>query len=68
MYVNRNIEERSCNRCCSGKAINITKSERVFVAVHIQQAKRMRRIVICGLSGSTKFFLLYLIDSTIFNP
>jgi len=35
MYVFRNIEERSCNSCCSGKAISITYSECVFVALAI---------------------------------
>ena len=28
----------------------------VFVALFIQRALRMNRIVICGLSGSTKIF------------
>jgi len=56
MYVYRNIEARSCNHYCNGRAISITYSERIFVAVDIQRAKRLRRIVICGLSGSTLFF------------
>ena len=34
------------------KAINITHSKGVFLALGIQQAVRMRHIVICGLSGS----------------
>jgi len=29
---NLNIEARSCNHCCSGKAISITHSECVFVS------------------------------------
>ena len=46
MYVWRNIEARSCNNCCSGKAISITYSEYVFVALGIQYAMSMRRIIL----------------------
>ena len=59
MYVFRNIEAaRSSNRCYSGKAVSITYSECVFVDTGIQHAMRMRHIVMCGLLGSTTFFLL----------
>jgi len=51
MYVQRNTEASSCSHCCSGKAISIAYSECVFVALGIQHAKRIRLIVICGLSG-----------------
>jgi len=40
-YVSRNIEARSCNHFCSGKAIIITYSECVFLARDIQHAMRM---------------------------
>ena len=56
MYVSRNIEARSCNHCCCGKAISITYSEFIFLALGIEHASCMGRIVICGLSGSTVFF------------
>jgi hypothetical protein len=32
VYVQRNIWARSCNHCCSGKAVSITYCECVFVA------------------------------------
>ena len=46
MYVQRNIQARSRNHCCGGKAIRITYSECVFVALVILHAKRMRRIIL----------------------
>jgi hypothetical protein len=52
----RNIEARYFSHCCSGKAISITYSESVFVALGIQHAMRMRHIIVCGLSGCTMFF------------
>ena len=60
MYVERNIEARSCNHCCYGKAISVTYSESVFVALGIQHAMSTLHIVICGLSGFTIFFNIIL--------
>ena len=56
MYVQRNIEGRPFNHCCSEKAISVTYSEFVFVALGIQHAMRMRHIVTCGLSSPTTIF------------
>ena len=46
----------SRNRCLCEKAINITHSECVSVALGIQHAIHMRHIAICGLPRSTIFF------------
>jgi hypothetical protein len=56
MYVNRNIEMLACNHFCSGKAIIITYSECVCVALGIQHVIHMHHSVIRGLSNSTIFF------------
>jgi len=37
VYVRRNIEMRSRNHCCPGKATSITYSECLFVALGIQE-------------------------------
>jgi hypothetical protein len=58
MQVLRDIEERSCNFCCSGKAMFIAYSECVFVALGIQHARCMRHTIICGLADSTTYFRL----------
>jgi len=50
------VEARSLNHCCRGKAVIITYSECVSVALVIQHAMRMHHSVICGLSGSTVCF------------
>jgi hypothetical protein len=55
MYVKHNIEASTCNNWCSGKAVHITYTECVFIAVGIQHAMRMRHFIICELSGSTLF-------------
>ena len=46
MYVQRNTEEFSRNHPCRGKGISITYSECVFVALGIQHAERMSRILL----------------------
>ena len=54
----RQIYARLCNNCYSGRTINITYSECVFVALVIQHANAHVQcdIVICDLSGSTILF------------
>ena len=42
MYVERNIVARSCNHCCSRKAVKITYSECVFVAFFL------KRLIYCS--------------------
>jgi hypothetical protein len=38
-------EARSCDHFCCGKAITITYSECVFLALGIEHAMRMRRVI-----------------------
>jgi len=47
MYVQPKMEARSGNHCYSGKGMTVTQlvCVRVFVALVIQHAMRMRRIV-----------------------
>jgi len=51
IYIQRSIEVRSCNHCCSWRAINVTYAECVFVSLGIQHAVLM--YIIYGLFGST---------------
>ena len=45
-----NIEARSRKRCCRGKAICFTCTECVFLALVIQHAQRLRRIILFSVS------------------
>jgi hypothetical protein len=56
MCLKGNIEARACNHCYNGKAISVTYSECVILALGIQHAMCMRHIVFCGLPNSTVFF------------
>ena len=58
MHVYRNIEARSCDYCCSGKAISVTYYECVFVALVTQHPMHKGQIAICGLRRSTLFFYI----------
>jgi hypothetical protein len=57
------VKSLSYNHCCCGKAIRITYSKSVFVALFVQHAMRKHRIVIGGLSGSTMVF--HIISETV---
>jgi hypothetical protein len=46
----RNVCARSRNHCCRGKTISITYFECVSLALVIQHAKRMRRIILSYVS------------------
>jgi uncharacterized membrane protein len=46
LKVKHDIEARSCNHCRSRKVKSITHSVCVFVALFIQNAKRMSRIML----------------------
>jgi hypothetical protein len=66
--IKRNAEARSRNHCCRGKAISVTYSERVPLALVIRQAKRMRRIILSSLvSPAVPYFSTYLIKGWIFG-
>ena len=61
------MEAHSRKHCCSWKAISITYSECVSVALLIQLAMRMRRIVFCDLPAFSIFFLHCHINGKIFD-
>ena len=50
MYVQHNIQARSYNHCCSGKARRIKYSECVSVALVIQHAMRIRRVILSSVA------------------
>jgi hypothetical protein len=56
----RNVQARSRNHCCRGKAISVTYSECVSVVLIIRYAMRMRFIFIPDMPHSTIFFPHYL--------
>jgi hypothetical protein len=68
MCVWRNTEVRSCNHGCSGRAISVTYSKCVSIALVIQHAKPMRHIVLPSLAcpGLQYFSPNYLTNGVIF--
>jgi hypothetical protein len=50
MYYNATLRRVRVTIFAFGKAISITYSERVFVALVIQRAKRMRRIILSSVA------------------
>ena len=68
VYMCRNIEARSRNNYCRGQGISITYCECVYVALVIQHAKRMRRIITCDLWPVRLCHILpHLINGVIFG-
>ena len=58
----------SCNHCTRSRGkTSITFSECVSVALGTQREISMRHVFICGLTGTTIFFLHYLINGKIFE-
>jgi hypothetical protein len=67
MYVQRNIEARPRDNCCSRKAINVTYSECVLVAFVIQHGNAHASYCHLWPSRLYSIFPLYLIKGTIFE-
>jgi len=51
-----NIEATSGNHCCRGKAISITYSKYVFVALVIHHAKSTRRVKLSVACPAQSYF------------
>jgi hypothetical protein len=56
-------EARSPNHFCRGTATSITYSECVFVALLIQNAKRMRRILLSSVAYLVLLYIFFRIAS-----
>jgi len=68
LLFNATLRLFSCNHCCSGKAINITYSESMFVTLSILNAMGMRPICrLCPARIYNIFFSYYLINDKIFQ-
>ena len=68
--LSRYIGVRPRNHCCCGKAISFTCSDYVSLALGIEHAMRMRRIILSYVACLDVFFFYfprYLINGRIFN-
>ena len=62
MYVERNNETCSRDHCCSGKAVSITHSECVSVALLIHHVKRMRRNILSSVAYLAVPYFFHIIS------
>jgi hypothetical protein len=58
MYVEHNIQVRSCNHSCSGKAISVTYCGCVFLALVIQHAIHWRLLQTVTCPALSYFYTL----------
>ena len=65
-YLQRSIDTLSSNHCCSGKAMSITYYERVFVALGIQHAMRMIRIILSSVACPSPHYFFTLSHKGVF--
>jgi hypothetical protein len=65
MYIYRKIKARSHNHFFRGKAISSTHSEYVFVALVIQHAKRMRRIILPSVAYLALAHFFHIVSKTV---
>ena len=64
----RNIQALSRDHCCSGKAISVTYSEIVSIALVIQYAKHTHRIILPSVACPVvQHYSTYLMNGTIFE-
>jgi hypothetical protein len=57
-----NMEARSCNHCCCGRAIIITYCECVSVALDIQQSTRTRHIILYSVACPAVLFFYHIVS------
>jgi len=63
----RNIEARSCNHCCHGKAVSITNFERVFCSPRYPARNSLAPYFQLRPAQLYYIFAHYLINSKIFE-